>query len=70
MTKLTEQTLIPVSLVGSILGGVIWLSVIYFKAEATAKDVDQLKQYQLEVIHKLSRIETKLELLEKYNKEK
>lgn len=64
MTKLTEQTLIPVSLVGSIIGGVIWLSVIYYKSEATAKDVDQLKEYQLEVIHKLSRIETKLELIE------
>lgn len=65
MTKLTEQTLIPLSLVGSILGGVIWLSVIYYKSEATARDVDQLKLYQLEVIHKLSRIETKLELIEK-----
>jgi hypothetical protein len=62
--KLTEQTLIPLSLVGSIIGGVVWLSVIYYKSEATAKDVDQLKQYQLEVIHKLSRIETKLELIE------
>lgn len=62
--KLTEQTLIPLSLVGSIIGGVIWLSVIYYKSEATAKDVDQLKQYQLEVISRLSRIETKLEHLE------
>jgi hypothetical protein len=63
--KLTEQTLIPLSLVGSIVGGVVWLSVIYYKSEATAKDVDQLKSYQLEVIQRLSRIETKLEHLEK-----
>jgi hypothetical protein len=63
--KLSEQTLIPLSLVGSIIGGVVWLSVIYYKSEATAKDVDQLKSYQLEVIQRLSRIETKLEHLEK-----
>jgi hypothetical protein len=63
--KLSEQTLIPLSLVGSIVGGVVWLSVIYYKSEATAKDVDQLKSYQLEVIQRLSRIETKLEHLEK-----
>ena len=70
MNQLSEKTLIPISLVGSILGGVIWLSVIYYKSEATAKDVDQLKQYQLEVISKLSRIETKLELIEIKQQEK
>lgn len=41
--KLTEQTLIPLSLVGSIIGGVIWLSVIYYKSEASAAKLEKLE---------------------------
>ena len=65
MSQITEKTLIPISLLSSIVGGVVWLSVIYYKSEATAKDVDQLKQYQLEVIHELSEIKTELRFIKK-----
>lgn len=41
--KLTEQTLIPLSLVGSIIGGVVWLSVIYYKSEASASKLEKLE---------------------------
>ncbi len=64
MNKITEATLIPLGLLGTLIGGAIWLSVIFYQGQANANDIDQLKQYQLEVIHKLSRIETKLESIE------
>ena len=37
MKKFTEETLIPVSLVIVIIGGILWLSHIAEVAEATAK---------------------------------
>ena len=72
MSKITETTLIPLSLLGTIVGGVVWLSVIYYKAEAAASDIDKIEQ-RLEVLQqkiveqnekileKVTRLETKLE---------
>lgn len=72
MEKITESTLIPISLVGTIIGGIVWLSVIYFKAEAAANDIDKIEQ-RLEVLQskiveqnekileKVTRLETRLE---------
>lgn len=72
MSRITEGTLIPISLVITIIGGVIWLSVIFYKTDANADAIAELKGKQSlledkiylhnqDVIQRLSRIEAKLE---------
>ncbi len=72
MNEITEKTLIPLSLLGTIVGGVVWLSVIYYKTEATAASVHKLENrleilqdkivYQNEkILEKVTRLETKLD---------
>lgn len=41
--SVTEKTLIPLSLVITISGGVFWLTNIYSKQEANAQELIQLK---------------------------
>ena len=80
MSKLTEQTLIPLSLVITILGGVIWLSVMYQKVEAgqlvqreNRIEIQELKrdqaQYKTDVTDRLARMETKIDALLKSRKQ-
>jgi len=71
MNKITENTLIPVSLVISIIGGAVWVSAIWYDTRANAKSIEKIKedqkvlanelvQTQKIMIEKLTRIETKL----------
>lgn len=43
MNKITEGTLVPISLVLTILGGVVWLTMIYQKVEASQSKLGQLE---------------------------
>ena len=72
MNKITENTLIPISLLGTIIGGVVWLSVIYYKAEASASDIQKIEakleilqnriiDQNEKILEKVTRLETKLE---------
>lgn len=69
MERITERTLIPISLVTIVMGGIFWLSAMWFRTEASAQDVSRLKQdvnnLNTEVIDRLARIETKLDIMSK-----
>ena len=62
--KVSENTLIPISLVLTIIGGVFWLTSMYSKVEAHEATLlhihDAQQKFQEEVIDRLARIETKL----------
>jgi hypothetical protein len=62
--QISEKTLLPISLVITIIGGVIWLSVMYQKVEAHQISLQQveIKQdtFEADVIDRLARIETLL----------
>ena len=70
-----ESALIPMSLIvsiaGSLVGGILWLSAMWHKAEASAAEIGSVKievsKLQLDVIDRLARIETKLDQIK--NKE-
>lgn len=42
--KITEKTLIPISLLTIIVGGVFWLTNIYFSTATNASEIKELKQ--------------------------
>ena len=43
MTKITENTFIPISLVISILGGGTWLSAVWYDTKANATSLSEIK---------------------------
>jgi hypothetical protein len=72
--KITENTFIPISLMATIAGGVVWLTAILYKTDANASEIESIKgtnkevlkllqDQNLIVIDRLGRIETKLENL-------
>ena len=72
MSKITENTLLPLSLVSILIGGIFWLSTMYSKVEAHEDNLNKIQNQQTafiasdnnfkeEVIDRLARIETKLE---------
>jgi hypothetical protein len=67
MKEITEKTLIPISLVVVIIGGVAWFTSLYSKAASLETSLDDVKrtqesyiQYMQRIDHRLSRIEGKL----------
>lgn len=44
--RITEQTLIPVGLLGAIVGMVFWVSGIYYTGIANAKEIQKLTEQQ------------------------
>ena len=70
--KITEKTLIPISLLLVVMGGVFWLSSLYAKVGDHDEILNRIlreqktsqfgeDQFKAEVIDRLARIETKLE---------
>ena len=68
---LSEKTLIPISLVITIIGGVVWLTTLWFRTEAQAQNIAEVKAEQKslvrevqdnnkEVMKKLIELEVKL----------
>jgi len=64
MTKITEGTLMPLSLVILALGGVFWLSSINSDAKATRADVEILRQKQDEYLGEIRRVDERLSRIE------
>jgi hypothetical protein len=62
--QITEDTLLPISLVFALGGGVMWLTTIYNKTEAHAKALDQVVLKQDEYSRNLQEIMTKLGRIE------
>jgi hypothetical protein len=61
VSKITESTLIPLSLVVTFLGGIAWLTVLYSKVEASEIKLGRLDVFERQVIERLARIEEKLD---------
>lgn len=66
--KLSENTLIPVSFIAVIAGGIFWLSSLWFQTQSnaqaissiedkTAKSQDRDQSFREEVLERLTRIE-------------
>lgn len=71
MKVISENTLIPISLVITILGGVVWLTTLWFRSEAHAEMIAEIRAEQKslaqevrennrEVMRKLIELELKL----------
>jgi len=71
MNKITKDTLIPISLVISIISATLAISSVWFDTRANAKEIevakverdkirDDFNDYQKKTIDSLARIETKL----------
>ncbi len=72
MQKITEKTLLPISLLTVIAGAIFWLSALYVRQESSAKDLAELKQtvntkdnrtqeLLLDILQRVSRIERAVE---------
>jgi len=46
MSKITENTLLPISLVITILGGASWLTAIWYDTKANAAAIIEIRQDQ------------------------
>lgn len=62
--KITENTLIPISAVVILAGGIFWLSSLYVKSDVLAQRMSSIEEnikesevFQREVIERLARIE-------------
>lgn len=73
MDKITPETLVPLSLMGVLIGGIFWLSsmsikssIVYAKVdkleEANSKQSEDNAKFQREVIERLARIEEALRM--------
>lgn len=62
---ISEKTLVPISVISIVSGGMIWLSAMWYKTEATASELVEMKsdvrKLQIDVVDRLARIETKLD---------
>jgi len=70
MQILSEETLLPISLVILIAGGIVWLTKMFMVSRDTDKHlvlltarVDVLEKESSAVCERLARIETKLDML-------
>lgn len=71
MQAITENTVLPLSLVGVLFGGIVWLTQIHYTAEAAVentnknrRNVETIQIYMQSIDRRLSRIEGKLNISE------
>lgn len=60
MEKITENTLIPISLVIILIGGVVWLTSTHLKAESNLEAVQRIEAKQDRYIQGLNKIYSEL----------
>lgn len=59
-SKITEKTLIPISLVITLVGGVAWLSNLHFVSAQSAEAITKIEQKQDSYVQSLDQIKLKL----------
>lgn len=66
--KITEQTLLPISLIITLVGGITFVSYVAFEGASNAKAIDEIQKKQ-ETIEKIATdvavIKTKVETIER-----
>ena len=67
MDMITEKTLVPISLLAVLAGGVFWLSSMYAQTTANAQAIVEIKEAQKddrrEIIERLNHIDNKIDRL-------
>lgn len=63
-SKITEKTLIPLSLVITLSGGIYWFTATYFQSVANAKDIAELKSDNRGVTEIMRSVDTRLSRIE------
>ena len=62
--KITEGTLIPISLVIILIGGVVWLTTLYFTTQSNAAAIDKIQLKYDAISDKLDDIVIKIDRIE------
>jgi hypothetical protein len=65
MTRITQNTLIPLSLAITLFGGAFWLSSMYTTVVAAQQDFSEARRYLQQIDQRLSRIEGAMSQLER-----
>lgn len=67
MGKITEGTLVPISLVIVLVGGIFWLTQLYFTTQSNASTIEKMQiqsekidQSLSEILERLARIEERI----------
>lgn len=63
-SKITENTLIPISLVVALVGLVVWISDIKSSAESSVDEIKMMKTDQRDYIKTLNQIDKRLANIE------
>lgn len=64
MKKISEQTLVPVSMVLILFGFISWLTTLYNETKANGSEISEIKSEQRIYNQKLDRIMEKLNVME------
>lgn len=75
INQITDTTLIPLSFLTVIVGGVFWFTTMYNQTQASAREIEKIQEKQakiesdyqasqLLIIDKLARIEGRLEIIQ------
>jgi hypothetical protein len=64
MSKITENTLIPISVFAVVAGGIFWLSSLYIQTKANADSLDKIERKQDLYTETLNSIDRRLSVIE------
>jgi len=64
MAKITEKTLIPVSIVAVLIAGVFWLGALMAEVKSNSKALEENKLIKLRIFQKLNDISQRLSRIE------
>ena len=67
MSKITENTLVPMSLIIILMGGVMWLSDIHAKADYSQQKLQKLEQALIDIAEMKKDIHYIKEIIQKGN---
>lgn len=68
--KISEKTLVPISMVITLFGGVAWLTNLYAENKSHGSEIREIKQMQTRYDEKLDRVIEKLNRIEGYLRRK
>lgn len=64
VSTITQNTVIPISLVVTIVSGIFWVSSLYYRVEAQGKEIDTNKQTISKIYEKMEIVNRRLYRME------
>ena len=64
MKTITEQTLLPLSLVGVLIGGVFWFSNLWAISKQNSEEIKEIKSKQEEYVQNMYQVNQRLSRIE------